>query len=91
MLIRRRYQFYGRVQGVGFRYTARQAAVSLGITGWVRNEYDGSVVMEAQGTPAAIRQLLLELNDGWYIRIERMEEKELPVEEGEHRFVVLHG
>lgn len=91
MLIRRRYQFYGRVQGVGFRYTARQAAVSLGITGWVRNEYDGSVVMEAQGTPASIRQLLRELNDGWYIRIDRTEEKELPPETEEHQFAVRHS
>ncbi|MCR5233462.1 MAG: acylphosphatase [Lachnospiraceae bacterium] len=35
-------QFYGAVQGVGFRYRAKYAAQSVGATGWVRNEYDGS-------------------------------------------------
>ena len=33
-VIRRRYQVYGRVQGVGFRYTVVQAANALGLTGW---------------------------------------------------------
>ncbi|MFC2113164.1 acylphosphatase [Bacteroidota bacterium] len=38
----------GRVQGVGFRYSALQAARSYGINGFVRNEPDGSVYMEAE-------------------------------------------
>lgn len=38
---RRQIRFYGRVQGVGFRYHAKHAAAALGLTGWVRNEYDG--------------------------------------------------
>ena len=33
-MIRRQYQVYGRVQGVGFRYTVTQAANALGLTGW---------------------------------------------------------
>ena len=49
-IIRKRVVFYGRVQGVGFRYTAQFAAQSAGTTGWVRNEYNGSVVMEIQGS-----------------------------------------
>ena len=48
-MIRRRYQIYGRVQGVGFRYTVVQAANALGLTGWVRNERDGTVTTELQG------------------------------------------
>lgn len=51
-MIRKRLQFYGRVQGVGFRYTAIRAANSLGVSGWVRNERDGSVTVEAQGSDA---------------------------------------
>lgn len=41
--------FSGRVQAVGFRYRAVHAAGSLGLTGWVKNCWDGTVEMEAQG------------------------------------------
>lgn len=53
--------FHGEVQGVGFRYTARQAANALGLTGWVRNEYDGSVSAEIQGDRDSIR--IIEMNN----------------------------
>ena len=53
-LIRIHYHFVGRVQGVGFRYTAYYAATRHGVTGFVKNEDDGSVTMEAQGSPQAI-------------------------------------
>ena len=46
--IRKHIIFYGRVQGVGFRYYAVQKANQLGLTGWVKNLYDGSV--ERRGT-----------------------------------------
>jgi acylphosphatase len=39
----------GRVQGVGFRYHSRNKAIDLRISGYVRNEADGSVYIEAQG------------------------------------------
>ena len=48
--VRRRYSIEGQVQGVGFRYRARYAAQSLGLTGWVENEDDGSVTLEVQAT-----------------------------------------
>lgn len=46
------YKIYvrGRVQGVGFRWSSVREAKSLGITGFVRNEPDGSVFIEAEGT-----------------------------------------
>jgi acylphosphatase len=46
---RRRYHFVGMVQGVGFRFTATNLASSVGATGWVSNERDGSVIAEVQG------------------------------------------
>ena len=49
-LIRRRYRYVGQVQGVGFRWTSQRIAMSLGVTGWVRNEDDGSVTLVLQGT-----------------------------------------
>ena len=45
-VIRKHIRFFGSVQGVGFRYRARHAADAVGATGWVHNEYDGTVTME---------------------------------------------
>ncbi|MDD6320935.1 MAG: acylphosphatase [Oscillospiraceae bacterium] len=55
---RRRWQFTGTVQGVGFRYRAQYAASLLGLTGWVENNWDGSVTLEAQGTPENLDRLV---------------------------------
>ena len=49
-IIRKQIRVYGSVQGVGFRYRTEHAAESVGATGWVRNDPDGSVFMEIQGT-----------------------------------------
>ena len=57
-MIRRQIKFYGRVQGVGFRYKAGYMAETLGLTGFVHNEYDGSVRMEIQGEEAMIDRLI---------------------------------
>ena len=51
--IRKHIIFYGRVQGVGFRYYAVNKANQLGLTGWVRNLPDGTVEMEVQGNEPA--------------------------------------
>ncbi|MBR1829476.1 MAG: acylphosphatase [Atopobiaceae bacterium] len=53
-LRRLRMRFVGEVQGVGFRWTSRRVAQELGLTGWVRNEPDGSVSMELQGPSAEL-------------------------------------
>ena len=85
--IRKRLIFHGRVQGVGFRYTAKHLAGSLGLTGWVRNEYDGTVRMEVQGRKDMIYKLMEGLNRGMYISIDWIDEKDIPVIE-ERSFVV---
>lgn len=56
--VRVHFYFTGRVQGVGFRYTAMLYARKLGLTGWVRNNPDGKVEMEAQGSRARIDLLV---------------------------------
>jgi acylphosphatase len=48
----------GRVQGVGFRAFVERNAWQLGITGWVRNRWDGTVEVTAEGDHAALDQLL---------------------------------
>lgn len=50
--------YVGRVQGVGFRFTVRELAVSLGLRGYVRNRPDGSVELLAQGPRPDLERLL---------------------------------
>lgn len=54
----------GRVQGVGYRMFAREAAVRLGCTGWVRNRPDGNVEVHAEGSESVLTELLTELSSG---------------------------
>lgn len=48
----------GRVQGVFYRASARDQAVSLGLTGWARNLADGRVEILAEGNPASVAALV---------------------------------
>lgn len=54
----------GQVQGVGFRYFVQETAVSLGLVGWVRNRWDGSVEVAAEGERLALEKLLAALYKG---------------------------
>lgn len=48
----------GRVQGVAFRWHTQEEALRLGVTGWVRNEVDGSVLLHAEGDDVAVSDLV---------------------------------
>ena len=85
-MIRKHIIFSGRVQGVGFRYLAKYAAQMYACTGWVRNEWDGSVVMEIQGEEENIDQVILAIDSGSYVRIESMDVKRIPLVERERGF-----
>ena len=89
-MIRKHMKISGRVQGVGFRYHTQHAASSLGITGWVRNEWDGTVELEAQGSEAQINQMLTLVNQGMFISIDEIKSKEIPLEEHENGFHVRY-
>lgn len=54
----------GRVQGVSYRYSTRLTAAGLGLTGFVRNEEDGSVYAEAEGEKASLDQFVSWLRRG---------------------------
>jgi len=70
----RRYTVTGRVQGVGFRAFVRHHARELGLAGWVKNEPDGSVVVEASGDTDGLDELERRLRQGPPAsRVERLE------------------
>lgn len=79
-------RFFGQVQGVGFRFRAYHAANALGLTGWVRNMPDGSVLCEVQGDRLAIDEMLARVASGAYVDISHMDVKKLPICDGECSF-----
>ncbi len=54
----------GRVQGVGYRFYARDWAVRLGLDGWARNLSNGDVEVEAVGEEALLQEFLQKLQRG---------------------------
>lgn len=66
-MVRYRLTASGRVQGVGFRWFVRERAKAFDLTGWVRNEYDGTVSIEVQGEQYRVDAFLavLRQGDGW--------------------------
>ncbi|QHI70862.1 acylphosphatase [Tichowtungia aerotolerans] len=51
-------RYEGRVQGVGFRFTCVKLAQGFEVTGWVKNEFDGSVTLVAEGEEDQLTGLL---------------------------------
>ena len=70
-----RFEVFGRVQGVGFRYFVHAEATGIGVMGWVRNRADGSVEVWAEGSEAQLDRLRLALARGPRIsRVDRVAE-----------------
>ncbi|MFN7020887.1 MAG: acylphosphatase [Phycisphaerales bacterium] len=82
-------RYRGRVQGVGFRATVFSIARRHPVTGWVRNEPDGSVVLEVQGAEESVKAMLAEV----HAAMERFITSEAPTQvaelETESQFVIL--
>ena len=73
----RRYMVRGRVQGVGFRWFVEREAHTLGIYGWVRNTFDGTVEVLATGTREQLSGLRRKLRQGpRAARVDEVEESE---------------
>ena len=68
--------FVGRVQGVGFRFTAYHIANRHKLTGFVRNLPDGTVEMLAQGKSEQVNDCIREIQDSFtgYVRDTRIED-----------------
>ena len=70
----------GRVQGVWFRKYTREAALTFGLRGFVENAPDGSVYLEAEGSPEELKRLLDWLQDGSPLsRVEEVSYEEGPL------------
>ena len=87
---RKRIIFSGRVQGVGFRYRASYAAESLGLTGWVKNEWDETVSMEVQGEEEQIDKLVERMYRERYIRIDGISVMNMLLVDGEKKFKIKY-
>ncbi|MGM0598209.1 MAG: acylphosphatase [Candidatus Rifleibacteriota bacterium] len=75
---------HGRVQGVGFRSLVSKLAHKHHISGWVRNNRDGSVSIEARGPEETVRSFLDEVKRGNFIaRVDELEEIESSMTEDE--------
>jgi acylphosphatase len=64
MDLARHYRICGRVQGVGFRYFTRRAALRLGVRGWVRNTPEGDVEVHAEASAIVLQHFRAELERG---------------------------
>lgn len=76
---------FGRVQGVFFRANAKTLAQELVLSGWVRNEPDGSVGIEVEGDVTALSKFLVWCKQGTrYAKVERIESQEIPCEHSQN-------
>jgi acylphosphatase len=80
----------GRVQGVGYRYFALKTAHSTGIKGYVKNNQDGTVFIEAEGEEIKLNQFVAQCKTGpgWAF-VDKVEVNEFPVR-GYEDFKIKH-
>lgn len=76
------------MQGVGFRATARSIASHHPVTGWVRNEHDSSVLLEAQGVADGVEAFVAEVRRTMARNIRAEDRAALPPVPGESGFVI---
>lgn len=85
-LTRLQIVFSGRVQNVGFRATTRDAAHARPLTGWVRNDPEGTVTCQVQGRPADIDAFREDLRARMARNIRSESVTQLRTEPGESSF-----
>ena len=83
--VRWRVVLHGFVQGVFFRETVRRRATAAGVSGWVRNNRDGTVEAVFEGVPAEVERLVSFCREG--PRGARVDDVDVTVEDPQ----VLHG
>lgn len=88
--IRKEFHFEGNVQNIGFRFEVQSHAKLLGITGYAKNNDDGSVTAELQGKPSDIYKVILNLQNIDRIQINFIQEKDIPLNYYEKDFSIIY-
>lgn len=88
--IRKEFHFEGNVQNIGFRFEIQSHAKSLGITGYAKNNDDGSVTAQLQGSLEDINRVILSLQNIDRIQIDFISEKDLPLDYYENDFSIIY-
>ena len=71
---------HGRVQGVGFRYIASSIAHACHVTGYVRNEFDGTVSIEVQGAEHRVNNFVDQIREGnRFAKVDYIDIRDLPL------------
>ena len=88
--IRKEFHFEGNVQNIGFRFEVQSHAKPLGITGYAKNNDDGTVTAQLQGNLEDINRVISDLHNIDRIQIDSMTEKEIPFDYYENDFIILY-
>jgi len=83
-------RYEGHVQGVGFRFNAVRQTAGLSVHGYVRNEEDGSVLLDVEGTALDVNRLLKRIEAEMQDRIEAIQVDELPLTGATEGFKIRH-
>ena len=88
--IRNEFHFEGNVQNIGFRFEVQSHAKPLGITGYAKNNEDGSVTAQLQGSLEDINRVILSLQNIDRIQIDSITSKEIPLDYYEKDFSIIY-
>ncbi|MGP4059984.1 acylphosphatase [Halobacillus litoralis] len=88
---RKQITVHGRVQGVGFRAATKQVADQIGIYGLVKNQPDGTVLIEAEGPTDQLSRFIKEIEDGPtpFSKVENMDVQEKDQLDNHKKFKVV--
>lgn len=89
-MVRYNLIFKGRVQGVGFRYRATMIADKLGLTGDIKNLYNGDVECNIQGDEEKIQVFIDRLDKSKFIYIDEVKKTKIEVIADEKEFKVAY-
>lgn len=88
--IRKEFHFEGNVQNIGFRFEIQSHAKPLGITGYAKNNDDGTVTAQLQGSLEDINRVILSLQNIDRIQIDSITSKEIPLDYYEKDFSIIY-